>query len=87
MKELDIGYDISVSNMNDISTECGDFTIEDAEFYDINLGKLVNKKVLVFDSKQIKKQIFSMTDGIYILEIEEVGEVEYFYSKNINDLV
>jgi len=83
MKELDLDYDISVDNMNDIITDYGNFVVEDAEFYDRKTTKLVTKKVLVNEGKQI----FSMKDGIYILEIEDCGEVEYYYSKNLNDLV
>ena len=83
MKELDIDYDISVANMNEITEDCGDFVVTDAEFYDTTTNKLVNKKVLMNEGKQI----FSMKDGIYILEIEDCGEVEYYYSNNLNDLV
>ena len=83
MKELDIDYDISVSNMNDITNDHGDFLVTDTEFYDINTSKLTNKKVL----RSGGKQIFSMKDGTFILEIEDCGEVEYFYSNNINDLI
>jgi hypothetical protein len=64
MRELDMDYDISVSNMNDIINDCGNFAVEDVEFYDMNSKKLTTKKVLVNEGKQI----FSMTDGIYILD-------------------
>lgn len=83
MKELDIDYDISVGKMNDITNDCGDFLVTDAEFYDMTSMKLTNKKVL----RSGGKQIFSMKDGKFILEIEDCGEVEYFYSNNINDLI
>jgi hypothetical protein len=83
MKELDIDYDISVSNMYDITLDRGNFLVTDTEFYDINTSKLTNKKVL----RSGGKQIFSMKDGTFILEIEDCGEVEYFYSNNINDLI
>ena len=65
MKELDIDYDMSVSNMNDIINNHGDFMVEDLEFYDMNSEKLTTKKVLVNGGKQIFSAYHSIEIRLY----------------------
>ena len=83
-KNLDDNYDITVDNMLDMTEkqEVNGFTLVNSEFYN-KKDKKVNKHILVRDNEQI----FSMKDGIFILEVEDDGMVEYFYSKDINDLI
>jgi len=50
-----------------------------AAFWDCRPG------VLKFESEY--KQIFSMKDGIFILEIEDGIDVTYFYSESLDDLI
>ena len=82
-KELSDDYDISGNNMLDIENDISCFKVKNSEFY-VPKGK-VNRKILTFDNKQI----FQMNDGIFILEVEDYqeGTVEYFYSKDIYDLI
>lgn len=83
---LNINYDICVENMNDINEEVGNFKLEKATFFN-KKGQEENKTVLVFDNKQI----YSMKDGKFVLEVEvnndKGGYCEYFYSDNIKDLL
>ena len=85
-KELDDNYDISVENMLDMTQEIGGFKLSEEEFSN-KKSKLVKKNIL--RNEEENKQIFSMKDGLFILEVEDVNEgtVEYFFSKDINDLI
>jgi len=85
-KELSNRYDMSVENMLDISrTDSGEFVITEGEFYsnDPKIKKPIKKKILTCDNKQI----FAMVDGKFILEIEDDGICEYFWSNNLHDLL
>lgn len=81
--ELSPDYDISVDKMLNMTKdqEIGGFELTESEFYG-KKGK-VKMNILVRDNEQI----FSMNDGIFILEVEDDDMVEYFYSTNINDLI
>lgn len=88
-QELDLNYDISVDNMVDISPRSNEwikgFDIKKAEFFN-RKGKRVIKDVLFRVNGHTTEQIFQMKDGLFILEVEEDGEITYFYSDNINDI-
>jgi len=83
-KELSEDYEISATNMLDIEKEISYFKIENSEFFIYPKGKL-NRKILKHDNKQI----FQMKDGIFILEVEDYikSTCEYYYSKDITDLI
>jgi len=92
-KKLDDDYDISVDDILNMTKdqEIGGFELVESDFY----GKKGREKRNNLARKN--EQIFSMKDGIFILEVEEDGDfcvckcplgmVEYFYSTNINDLI
>lgn len=86
-QELDVDYDISVDNMIDMTTsqESNGFKVKKASFF--NMRGSVSKNVLAREVNYVQEQIFQMTDGIFILEVEKDMEVSYFFSKNINDLI
>jgi len=81
-KKLDDDYIISGENMLDITEPVGNFRIKTTKF-----GNFQESKVKVL--YHMNKQIFSMKDGIYILEVENYlrGSVKYYYSTDINDLI
>ena len=92
MKRLDDNYDICVDDMLPmlIEQEKGDFKIKNGEFYRTKDFEKVNMPILAtgrIDCGALNKQIFSMKDGKFILEIEENYEVEYFYSENLDELI
>lgn len=85
MNELEIDYDISVNNMQNITESKGNFKVVDSNFYDWSSEKEVKMKILSDDNG---KQIFSMKDGKFVLEVEDENmEIDYFYSENIEDLL
>jgi len=81
MKELDDNYDISVELMKPMDYPVGDWEVYSGEFMN-KAGHMENMNYL----SNSNKSIFSMKDGLFILEIE-TGDVEYFYSEDINDLL
>jgi len=90
VKELPDDYDITVDNMIGMSAEhvTDDFKIHHGIFYSMNDGKDKSMNVLKHESPEgVIKQIFQMNDGKFILEVEEFGEVTYFYSDKLSDLV
>lgn len=87
MKELDIEYDINVSNMKNITENKGDFKIVESEFYDLRSGSDERIKMNVLSDGN-GKQIFSMKDDKFILEVEDENmKINYFYSENLDDLI
>jgi hypothetical protein len=92
-KKLSNDYDITVNNMKPIdeAPKKSGFKVSRAEFYDMKgkgLGKKVRMNVLSRENKDYSiEQIFAMKDGLFVLEIEKNGEVKYFSSKELNDLI
>jgi hypothetical protein len=83
MKELEQDYSVRVENMVPLEGEYDGWTIEDGDFYS-NEGETVIMPYLLNDNKQI----FKMDDGRFVLEIEnEDGDMDYFYSEDIEDLL
>jgi len=94
MRELDFDYDINGANMLDITKaqEMGGFKLSEAVFA-VKIGKKWEdiKKVVLHkggpkECCSTYKQIFSMNDGNFILEVCDGDSVEYFVSKNLKDL-
>ena len=85
-KELNDNYDISADRMVDITETCSGFLNEPATFYSFSVDKYITKQILISELELGTKQIFKMNDGLFILEIED-GELEYYCSKNLNDLI
>ena len=88
MKRLEEDYRVIVDNMvpaTDLPNN-REFIIDTATFYSFKDGKYVNMNVL---TNEDDKQIFSMKDGRFVVEIENMddGSVEYYYSEDINDLL
>jgi len=84
--KLSDDYEINVDQMLDIKEHKGDFKVIKASFYNLK-GTKVNRNVLSNETEGECRQIFSMKDGTFILEIDDCINVEYFYSKDINDLL
>jgi hypothetical protein len=81
MEKLDDNYDISVDDMNSIG--------EPMNGWEVYTGSFMNKAGHNVDMKylsNLNKSIFSMKDGLFILEVE-TDNVEYFCSTDINDLL
>lgn len=89
VKKLKNSYDISRKNMLDMEKHqaIAGFKLFGAEF-GIGPGKNVKKKVLKSESDDGSKQIFSMKDGLFILEIEKIEEnyCQYYCSNNLIEL-
>ncbi len=89
-KELSVDYDVTVDNMLDMSNdqEVGPFKVTQGTFFNKS-GKEVKKNILEFDDDEnfVRRQIFSMKDGTFVLELEVDMEVTYFYSEDLNDLI
>ena len=81
-------YDINVENMLDMTSAqaTNGFTLFNSDFYNMK-SILVKKKILQKDGDGIFSQIFSMTDGKFILEVDIAMKIEYFYSNNLDDLI
>lgn len=89
-KKLSNDYSITVDKMLNMSAEqeAKGFKVKGADFYNPNNGEMARKKILVRENKDYSiEQIFSMMDGKFLLEIEIDGELTYFYSKNLTDLI
>lgn len=87
MKKLNDSYEISADNMISMTeshTVVG-FNLIEGEFFSESDGDIVPVNIL--ESHNQDKQIFSMKDGTFILEAEEDGDIEYYYSYNITDLI
>jgi hypothetical protein len=87
--ELDLDYDITVDNMVSPSPShaINGFKLDPREFYNSKM-KLVKMTTLSRVNADFSQdQILTMKDGLFILEIEQCGEVEYFSSNDINDLL
>jgi hypothetical protein len=87
MKKLSNSYEISADNMISMSEsyKVKGFNIIEGEFFSEYDGDIVPVNILESDNQD--KQIFSMKDGTFILEAEEDGDIEYYYSYNIIDLL
>ncbi len=83
-RTLEWNYSVRVENMLPIEeVENDEWAIEDGSFA-ANDGKTVIMQYLLNDNKQI----FKMDDGRYVLEVEnEDGNMDYFYSEDIKDLL
>tara|TARA_R110000772_G_scaffold20466_5_gene56916 strand:- start:76153 stop:76485 length:333 start_codon:yes stop_codon:yes gene_type:complete len=89
--DLNNDYDINVDNMLDISTDKEDdkFKIESSEFYSESTEDYISKNILVWENDEPWHiyQIFSMTDGKFVLEIEDAeGDINYYYSNDLEEL-
>lgn len=84
-EELDLDYDISAENILNMTKdqEIGDFKLITSEFY--SEKGIVERTILSNEKEQ--KQIFSMQDGRFVLEVEEDGMVEYYFSNDIKELL
>jgi len=93
MKELSDDYDITVDNMFSIDLSAPIFwgTDYESKGYSLKESKFYNSKNVLTPmtilSNNKGKQIFWMKDTKFILEVEKEGEVEYFYSEKLKDLL
>jgi hypothetical protein len=89
-QELSPDYEINVENMipfTENNSQKG-MNLFEASFYN-NKGKKIKMLVLKNNEEPGNfgcKQIFQMKDGTFILE-EENEDVEYYFSKNLQDLL
>ena len=81
-QELNVDYDISVDNMLPINEPVGSFVVNESSFIG-NDNKLTHMNVL----QDGDKQIFAMKDGTFVLEECDDDGCNYFFSKDINDLL
>jgi hypothetical protein len=88
IQELDDNYDISVDGMINVTVEQekGGYKIFNSEFYSL-LYEKVYMNILKYENESACKQIFSMKDGKFILEIENELGISYFYSESLDDLI
>lgn len=90
-KELGWDYDITVDNMIPMTKEqeIGNFKLHETEFGSQKKKGLVKMNVLTIGQAGCDgcRQIFQMNDGKFILEVEDEGMVDYYYSKDITDLL
>ncbi len=88
-KPLPYNYDITVTNMIDmtIEQEVNGFVIRDADFYNRS-GKLVKMRTLCKEGNGA--EIYQMKDGKFVIEDcsrdYQGDDIEYFYSDNLADL-
>ena len=89
IQELDDNYDISVDGMINVTVEQekGGYKIFNSEFYSSLAYERVYMNILKYENESACKQIFSMKDGKFILEIENELGISYFYSESLDDLI
>ena len=89
LKHLPDDYDVTVDNMVPITIPENNVNFEllNSQFFSFKQAKLVNMDILV--NQEAGWQFFAMNDNTFILEVEDfdMGNVDYFQSDNLQDIL